>query len=337
MFVFRVYVDAVKESTGNSLRLSANTKDMDVFEQKSMLPMLITKRVEPFDDPDYIYELKLDGIRCIAYLDVNGTELRGKQNRALLGRFPEMADMNKAAKKRCILDGELFIMREGKPSFEAIQPRLPLTNKYRIAEAAKRFPASYVAFDVMYCDGKQTTNLPLIDRKNLLSAIVEDRDRIAVSRFIPEHGTDLFNLTKVEGLEGIVAKKADSLYYPGKNTTQWVKIKSLIDDDYVVCGYIKKPDGLTSIVVAQYRRDKLIYKGHVTLGVRGEAFRRIKESTHLDTSPLAVPPGNEKAVWVEPRIVCAIQYMEITSGGGLRQAVLKGIRDDMDPEECIEK
>lgn len=136
---------------------------MDIFEQKNLLPMLITKRVEPFNDPAYIFELKFDGIRCIAYLDDHCTELRNKQNKGLLTRFPEMADIHTAAKKRCILDGELFAIRE----------------------------------------------LP-----------------------------------------------------------------------------------------------------------------------HLVAPPLTVPLGNEKAVWVEPRLICTVQYMEITSGGSMRQAVLKGIRDN---------
>lgn len=275
---------------------------MNVFEQRNLLPMLITKRVEPFNSPDYIFELKFDGIRCIAYLDDNGTELRNKHNKGLLLRFPEMCDLHKSTKKRCILDGELFVMRDGRPSFEAIQPRIVLSNKRRIEEFSRRVPASYVAFDILYYEDRQVTNLPLVDRKDLLAKSINDSEHMAISRFIYENGINLFNLTKAEGLEEVVAKKADSLYYPGRNTTQWVKIKNLFNDEFIVCGYIRKEDGMNSIVVAQYADEGLTYKGHVTLGVRGENFRKIRELPHLDAPPLVVPPGNEKAVWVEPRL-----------------------------------
>lgn len=288
--------------------------------------MLFHKRVEPFNNPEYLYELKLDGIRCIAYLDENGTDLRTKENKSLLFRFPEMADIHRGAKKRCILDGELFIMRDGQPDFEAIQPRIVLSKKQRIEDAARRAPASYVAFDILYAGDKMVASLPLIDRKNLLSAIVNDTDRMALSRFVLEHGVDLFNLTKAEGLEGVVAKRTDSLYYPGKSTANWLKIKNLTEEEFIICGYIRKSDGMTSIIVAQLgQAGDLTYRGHVTFGVRGEALRQIRALTTLDTPPLPVPPGNEKAVWVMPKLLCSVQYLELTSGGNMRHAVLKSL------------
>ena len=308
---------------------------MDVFEQKTLFPMAITRSVEPFDDPAFIYELKFDGVRCIAYLDSAGTELRNRHNGSLTPRFPEMLDVHKAAKAKCILDGELFVMKGGKPSFGAIQPRLPL--RRRIDEAARRSPASYVAFDILYYEDRLVTELPLLERKALLSSVVQDTNRITVSRFISEHGIAMFEATKAEGLEGVVAKKADSLYYPGRNTTQWAKIKNLYDDDFVVCGYRKMSDGLNSLIVGKYQDSGLIYKGHVTLGVNGEAFRRIRELPHLETPPLKVPSGGSCATWVKPELVCAVQYLEITSNGNMRQAVLKGIREDMVPLDCTDK
>ena len=117
---------------------------MDMFAAKTLTPMLFHKRVDPFNDPKYLYELKLDGIRCLAYLDESGAELRTKENKPLLPRFPEMSEIHRGVKKRCILDGELFIMRDGRPDFEAIQPRIVLSKKQRIEDAARRAPASYV-------------------------------------------------------------------------------------------------------------------------------------------------------------------------------------------------
>ena len=123
-----------------------------------------------------------------------------------------------------------------------------------------------------------------------------------------------------------MAKRADSLYYPGKSTTNWLKIKNLIEEEFIICGYIRKSDGMTSIIVAQpVQAGDLIYRGHVTLGVRGEAFRQIRALPTLDTPPLPVPPGNEKAVWVVPKFFCSVQYLELTSGVNMRHAVLKSI------------
>ncbi len=128
-------------------------------------------------------------------------------------------------------------MRDGRPDFEAIKPRIVLSKKQRIEDAARRAPASFVAFDILYTGDKMVTSVPLIDRKNLLSAVAADTERMAVSRFVLEHGIDLFNLTKNEGLEGVVAKRADSLYYPGKAVSTWLKIKNLIEEEFLICGY----------------------------------------------------------------------------------------------------
>ena len=289
--------------------------------------MLFHKRVEAFNDPAYLFELKLDGVRCIAYLDENGTELRTKENRPLLSRFPEMSEIHRGIKKRCILDGELFVMRDGRPDFEAIQPRIVLSKKQRIEDAACRAPASFVAFDILYAGDKMVTSVPLIDRKNLLSAVAADTERMAVSRFVLKHGIDLFNLTKNEGLEGVVAKRADSLYYPGKAVSTWLKIKNFVDKEFIICGFIRKPDGMTSIIVAQPgAHGELLYKGHVTLGVRGEMFKQIRELPTLPSPSLPVPAGNEKAIWVVPKLIGLVQYLEQTSGGSMRHAVLKDIK-----------
>ncbi len=105
----------------------------------------------------------------------------------------------------------------------------------------------------------------------------------------------------------------------------------------MVCGYIRKANHMTSIVLGEYRDGQLLYKGHVTLGVGGENFRRIREQPPLPAPPFAVPSGNEQAVWVEPKLVCTVQYMMKTEGGGMRQSIFKGLRLDKEHEDCIEK
>jgi len=157
------------------------------------------------------------------------------------------------------------------------------------------------------------------------------------------HFTDLqairsiyYELAKKQELEGIVAKKKDSKYYFGKRTKDWIKIKYLLDDDFVVCGYILKDNNMTSLVLGKYNDDLLLYKGHVTLGVSGSAFGPLSQIKQIDTPLFHVPPGNEDAVWLEPNIVCTVKFMIKTANGGMRQPVFKGLRIDKQAKDCIE-
>lgn len=311
----------------------------DLFEDKNIKPMLIGAESEPFDDPDCIYELKLDGERCVAYLDPkSGTELRNKRNVKMNPKVPELLELHKQVKKRCILDGELFVMVDGEPNFYEIQRRSLMTNSFKIRLAAAKHPASFTAFDILYYNDKPVTDSPLLERKKLLQKNIKENDRLSISRYIPEKGTALYELAEKKDLEGVVAKRTDSKYYFDKRTKDWIKIKNLQDDDFVVCGFIYKDNHMTSIVLGQYGGSQLIYKGHVTLGVGGEAFKVIKAHKKIPSPPLDVPAGhgNEKAVWIQPDLVCTVKYMQKTAGGGLRQPVFKGLRDDKEAADCTE-
>lgn len=309
---------------------------MDLFESKGIKPMLIAEIAEPFDSPDYIYELKLDGERCIAYLDNNGTVLQNKRSLILNNRYPELMEIHKAAKVKCILDGELAVLVDGKPDFSQIQRRALLSNPFKIELAASKHPACLTVFDLLYIQDHAVMELPLMERKKLLNKAVSENPHIAVSRYIEEQGTSFYRLAEKEGLEGIVAKRKNSLYFTGKRTKDWVKIKNLKDDDFVICGYIEKENNVVSVVLAQYHKNSLIYKGHVTLGVSREDFRKIAGIKQKDIPLFPVPKGNESVVWLEPELVCTVKYMTKTSGGGLRQPVFKALRDDKKPWECVE-
>lgn len=315
----------------------------DLFDDKHIVPMLIAENTAPFADPDYLYELKWDGERCIAYLDSkDGTTLINKRQVRMLPKVPELAEIHKQAKKRCILDGELLCLVNGKPSFETIQRRSLMGNRYKIDLESKRFPATYIAFDCLYFDGKDLTMFPLIERKKYLQKAVRESERLAISRvFDSSEALILFGVAKNQSLEGIVAKKKDSLYFQGKRTKTWIKIKNMMDEDYVVCGYIYKENKMISIILGQYRENALVYKGHVTLGVGGAAFAKIRSQPRALRPPFDAPPpeghGNEDAIWLAPTLVCVVEFMHRTKSGGMRQPVFKGLRQDKGPEECIEK
>ena len=310
----------------------------DLFAEKNIKPMLVGAEGEPFDDDGFLYELKIDGERCIAYLDpLEGTELRSKRNTRMLPRVPELSDLHRNVTRRCILDGELAVITDGKPDFFAVQRRARMTNPLRIQLAAQRQPACFIAFDLLYLDGYSVTDLPLTERKALLQEVARREDALfAVSPCLERGGDALFELVKRQQLEGLVAKRRESRYYFGRHTKDWIKIKVMRDEDFVVCGYIRRSSRLAGIVLGQYRDGQLLYKGHVSLDMDGEDFRRIRELPGETAPPVPVSAENEGAVWVAPSLVCTVRYMMKTDSGGMRQPVFQGLRPDKSPRDCLE-
>lgn len=302
---------------------------MDLFKQKNIEPMLIAQMQEPFNDPDWIYELKLDGSRCIAYLDAEETVLRNKRNENLLPKFPELAELHKNAGHRLILDGELIVLKNGVPDFYELQRRSLMSDRFKIKLASTRFPASYVAYDILYESGQELTGKPLMERKELLQKAVKESGRLAISRYISENGIGLYRVADQKELEGVVAKRKDSLYSMGKRSKDWIKFKRMADEEYIICGYIKKSGSLYSLVLGKYKEGRMSYIGHVTLGVSREVIASLKPGPCPFTE---YPSGNDQAEWTVPDRVCLVEYMPNTKNS-LRQAVFKGVRDDVYPED----
>lgn len=306
---------------------------MDLFEQKGIHPMLISEMQEPFDDPEFIYELKLDGERCIAYLDGSSTVLQNKCALILNSRYPELTSLHAAAREKCILDGELAILVNGKPNFSQVQRRSLMSSKFKIDLLLQKHPACFTAFDILYYRDHPVMDLPLQERKKILNEAITENETLAVSRYIEETGIALYELAAQQKLEGVVAKRKWSYYFPGKRTKDWIKFKNLQDDDFVICGYIEKGGGVVSIVLGQYDQGELIDKGHVTLGLSHEAFQAISKIPHSS------PPfsDDDDTVWVKPELICTVKFMEKTASGKLRQPVFKGLREDKEPKECVKK
>lgn len=294
-------------------------------------PMLIGEMAAPFDSPEHIFELKLDGIRCMAYLD-GGTRLINKRFLDVSATYPELCDLHRQVNAPCVLDGEVFAMTDGKPDFSIMQRRSLMGDTMKIALAAQKTPVNFCAFDILYRDGELLTGRPLMERRALLEQTVTECERLSISRYIEANGVAFYNLVASQDLEGIVAKLKTSLYHPGKRTKEWIKVKNLKDDDFVVCGYIHKENNMTSLVLGQYRDGQLAYQGHVTLGVSRAGLQDMPRGE----CPFAVvPEGNEDAVWLAPERVCTVRYMERTESGHMRQPVFHGWRDDKAPRECI--
>lgn len=305
----------------------------DPFPTPYLEPMLIVIEQPAFDDADYIFELKLDGTRCLAYLD-DHTLLYNKRKLSITHKFPELSQLHTMVKHRCVLDGELFIYHDGQVDFFASQRRSLMNGSFRIQLAANQYPATFTAFDILYDKDRFVVDEPLMKRKQRLKRIIkEENDRFSISRYIEEQGISFFALTKEKHLEGIVAKHKDSRYELGKRTKQWIKCKNWEEDDFVVCGYIEKEKGILSFVLGQYDHDILTYQGHVTMG----AGRHLFQNQSFDKSDCPfqeIPVGNENAIWLSPMPVCVVSYMERTPQGGLRQPVCRGLRYDKNPKDC---
>ena len=306
---------------------------MDIFASKDIKPMLISEMKDAFDSSEYIYEIKWDGIRCISYLDERSTDMRNKRNKMMIPILPELAELHKQVKVKCILDHELVILKNSIPDFREIQKRSVMTKSLKIQLRADRLPASIIAFDILYYKDRDITDLPIIERKKYLEDVVIENNRLVVSRYIEIYGIELFNQVKAMGLEGIVAKRKTSTYWQGKRSKDWIKCKVLNTVDCVVCGYIIKEHSMSSLIIGLYDNDKLVYKGHVSLGV--SISNLIKHGINkIDYSPFGyIPMGNADAVWLEPDLVCIVDSMPY-DGDAFRQPVFKGFRNDKLPIEC---
>lgn len=302
---------------------------MDLYDSRGASPMLIAEQMQAFDNPNWIYELKLDGFRCLAYIDKGMVELRNKCNMRMLPKFPELKDIWKNVKGRCILDGEIVVLVNSVPDFYRLQKRTLLTDKFKIDMESYRYPAAFVAFDCIYAEGQELIWNPLMERKKKLSDLIVESPRLAVSRYVEETGIALYNLADESKLEGVVAKRMDSSYLMGKRSKDWIKFKRMEDEDFVVAGYIPKGRHIYSLVIAKYKGDMLVYKGHVTAGVTREVVETLEVTKQNPFN--IVPMMKEDVIWVKPR-VCIVEYMP-NLNQALRQPVFKGLRDDVVAED----
>lgn len=301
----------------------------DLFIDKNIDPMLMYE-TEPFDSDEYIYELKLDGIRCIAYIEPKSVVLQNKRHKDVTDIYPELQEMKLCVKKRVILDGELVVLTGGKPNFYALQKRSLMSDGFRIKLAINKTPVQFVAYDMLYFDGNDLTDKPLTERKDILSKKVAEGYGLSISRYIEKNGKAFFELAKQEQLEGIVAKKKDGLYHIGKRTRDWVKIKVMQDEDLLVLGYQPDENGKVKVLILGYYddNDKLQCRGKVYLGVSETERKIIGEYAKKNTVEKPWFDKYKNAIWLKPELVGTAHFMHDTENGGMRQPVWKGFRTD---------
>lgn len=309
-------------------------------------PMLATSIEKPFDDPEWLFEIKWDGYRAVSFVENSRVRLVSRNQNELTGEFPELRDLSKLIKaENAVLDGEVVALDEqGRASFSLMQQRTGIRKGGRRTGANRELQIVYYLFDLLYVDGYDLRRVALEERKQVLSQIVETTDLVRYSDHFPQ-GLALFEAAKQKGLEGILAKKRSSCYEE-RRSREWLKIKVTQTIDCVVGGYTD-PEGsrqyFGSIVLGLYdKKGQVIHVGQAGTGFNQamlkEIWQLLKE-LETDRSPF---PGRVDAAhvhWVSPELVAEIKFTEWThetADGGmkLRAPVFMGLREDKHPKEC---
>jgi bifunctional non-homologous end joining protein LigD len=311
---------------------------------RSVQPMLATLREKPFDNDDWLFELKLDGIRALALKNGDKVEMWTRNAHTLAHRFPTVAGaFTEIAADTAILDGEIVALDDkGHSHFNLIQPRIHLSRAKDIAQADERIPVYFYAFDLLYINGYNLMKFPLVERKAVLKKLIPDNSGwIRYADHIEGSGKEFFNAVEKHNLEGIVAKLKKSEYQQTRSK-YWQKIKTQQNADFVVGGYTP-PEGsrryFGALLLGLYKNGDLIYVGRSGGGFDDEALRNIYKQLQplvRKKSPFQqVPAEVRRSTWVQPQLVCEVRFTEWTSDKKLRAPIFQGFRDDVDPEQCV--
>jgi len=313
-------------------------------------PMLATSVDEPFDGPDWLFEIKWDGYRAVAFIENGKARLVSRNQNELTARYPELKDLAKSVKaKTAILDGEVVALdQQGRASFSLMQQRTGFRPGGRRGATNADVPVLYYAFDLLYLDGYDWRKLPLEGRKKKLASILVTQDSLRYSDHYENQGKALFEIAREKGLEGILAKKRDSIYQE-RRSSEWLKIKIRHRVECVIGGYTE-PEGsrahFGSVVLGLYdKQGRLIHVGQAGSGFNQNSLAEIWKMLQKRETRQKPFYGDVEALrkvsWVKPELVAEIEYAEWTEGASsgsgpkLRAPVFLGLRDDKDPKECL--
>jgi bifunctional non-homologous end joining protein LigD len=304
-------------------------------------PMLATLTGDAFDDPEWGYEPKWDGIRAVAICDEE-THLITRNDKDVTVAYPELRRLHEqTVALEAMLDGEIVAFENGVPSFQRLQQRMHLRDEQKIEEMTRQIPVVYMVFDLLYLDGRDLTGLPLRERRRTMEEAIVPSEQIQVSPSTDEAGKALYQAAADQGLEGIMAKRLDSIYLPGARSKDWLKVKVSFDADVVIVGWTEgegaRSGTIGSLVMAVYDDGELRYVGNVGTGFgRGlleEAMGRL--GALEQTEPLFTDRSElRRAHWVPPVLVGTVEHRGVTSASRLRAPAFKGFREDKRPDEC---
>lgn len=314
--------------------------DFGEAEEAEMLsnvtPMLATLVDKPFNDRDWLFEIKFDGYRALAYLDDGNIDLQSRTHNLLNGKFPAVINELKKLKGNYILDGEIVLLDEnGKPNFQLVQ------NYQKKGEGH----LVYYVFDLLYAHGKDLRKMPLIERKKLLKEIIT-ASKLTIVRYtdhVEQRGIDFFKEAAKLELEGIIGKKKDSIYQ-SKRSRDWIKLKTQQRQEFVIGGYTEPRGGrkhFGALLVGYYKNKKLEYAGHVGGGFDTKLLAQLHkqfEPLKQKISPFkTIPKPNTPVTWLKPELVCEVAFAEWTEENIMRQPIFKGMRTDKNAKEILKE
>jgi bifunctional non-homologous end joining protein LigD len=290
-------------------------------------PMLATPFPRPFVHPDWIFEVKWDGYRAIAEVEQGSVRLYSRNRLSLTERFRLIANSLAQLGRDAVLDGEVVVLDEtGKAQFQLLQ------NRGRSGEGV----LAYYCFDLLYLDGHDLRGLPLLGRKELLARVIAGLPHVRLSEHIRTQGTAFFAAAEKQGIEGIVAKLAESRYEAGQRSRAWLKIKTELRQNAVIGGYTIERGSrarLGALLLGVYADGELAYIGHTGTGFNGQALQDVRkrlEPLLQDACPFKRRPKPNAAVrWVKPELVCEVSFSSWTQDGLMRHPVFHGLKSDV--------
>src|ERR671933_281207 len=316
---------------------------------RKIKPMLATAVDEPFNDKDWVFEVKWDGVRSILYLNKSKTifEIKSRSDKTITHRYPELVEPLKSAIKcheSIIVDGEIVVLdKNGMPSFQNHQRRMNVDYITDIENLSQEIPATYYIFDILYLDGKNMQNLTFLQRRNVLSNVINKNSKVQISDFFEERGKEIFDSIKSMNLEGVVAKSKSSRYLQGTRSREWLKIKTIKTQDCVVIGYTKgegnREGYFGSLLLAVHDGNKLRFVGHSGSGFDFSQLDEVYDKLQrikIEKCPVDyIPYVNRDPVWIEPKLVAEVKFSHWTHEKIMRAPIFLRFREDKKPEECI--
>jgi bifunctional non-homologous end joining protein LigD len=315
---------------------------------KGVKPMLATLSTLPRDDEHWAYELKWDGIRAIAYCEAGSLRLESRRLREITSHYPELRRLAADLGARdAVLDGEVVAFDDqGRPSFERLQGRMNLASEAAVRRRMGDCPVTYLIFDLLYLEGRTLMGLPYVERRERLEDLGLDGAHWQTPSYHRGEGKALLGLTAQRGLEGLVAKRLDSRYLPGRRSRAWLKVKNTRTQDLVIGGWLpgqgRRAGTIGAILVGYYEDDgdrrRLGYAGRVGSGFTDDELDRLAkmlDPLRTSESPFEGRQPPRAAVFVEPQLVAEVEFREWTAARTLRAPVYKRVRPDKDPAEVV--
>ncbi len=298
-------------------------------------PMLATLVNAPFNREGWVFEIKWDGYRAIAEVGTKQVKLYSRNLNTYETKFDAIFEQLQQVKTPMVLDGEVVALDDdGKPSFQLLQDAV--NQQHRLV---------YYVFDLLYLDGYSVETLTLLERKALLKQHLPVLPQVRYCDHVETTGTDFFKLVQEQGLEGVIAKDAESPYFRNKRTQSWLKIKTHLRQEAIIAGYTEPRGGrknMGSLILGIVKDGQLTYIGHTGTGMDAQTLKNLKsrlDTLAIEQCPFAgkPPKTNAPVHWVEPRFICEVKFQEWTKDGHMRQPVFLGLREDKAANEVVKE